>query len=303
MDPIARHHHFRKNQIPAYDRVARLEAQVVDILVTSDVPDERRDSSIAWELKHQAAVTQFARMLAARRSLDGELCAVGALLHDIYTIETGSYENHARRGGPIARQMLSESGGFSTTDANVICDIVENHSDKQTRSNDPYVEFGKDVDILDCFLYPHALDEYLLTKPLPIVVHYLARAKQVWTELGMSPLPGFDVLDEFSQDGWLVERATVAKDALGLSVDALLGSGSPPFAVVRSATDSEYKILSTGSFSQLPLATVERASKDVRSGVPPFDDGKSLLLVWPSIERYEIVDLAHADAKAIVLPT
>lgn len=188
LQPLQRHHHFRKDLITPTDRLAKLEAHVVSMLQETHVGDDERDSSIAFELKHQAGVIQCGRILAAKRSLDVDLAAAGALLHDIYVIVTGSYEDHARRGGPIAGDILDQVGPYSSAEKNIIDRIVINHSDKHVTSDDIYAEFGKDADVLDCFQYPDALDEYLLVKPLTRVKSYFRRAQDIWVDLGI-PVP------------------------------------------------------------------------------------------------------------------
>src|ERR1700734_3225605 len=75
--------------------VEALEMKVVELLRTSQVPDSARDSSIAFELKHSSAVVQFARLLARQRNLPVDVCAAGAVLHDIFVIVSGSYTDHA----------------------------------------------------------------------------------------------------------------------------------------------------------------------------------------------------------------
>src|ERR1044071_8362968 len=183
MEPITHHHHFKKDLIPLGDRVARCERYVIDVLLTSDIPDSQRQNSIAWELKHHSGVTQMARLLARKRGLQMDVCTIGALLHDIYAIIYGKYRDHAHLGAPIALQIANEIGGFTPQELNLIHQIVYDHSDKDVWSRDAYREFGKDADILDVFLYPGPFPEYLLIKSLPVFKHYLQRATNVWDEL------------------------------------------------------------------------------------------------------------------------
>lgn len=191
------YHHFKKEQIKPDDRVARCERYVIDLLLQTTLPDSERDSSVAWELKHQASVVQFARILARKRGLSTDICALGALLHDIYSIVQGKYSKHAHLGIPIAQSILSEAGKFSKKELDQIMRIVRNHSDKHIWSDDPFQEFGKDVDVLDCFLYKGAFNFYLKHKPLPIFKEYLKRARLVWRELGLPPDPRFNLLIDY----------------------------------------------------------------------------------------------------------
>src|ERR1051325_106157 len=113
MELAKRHHHFKKALIEPTDRVSLCERYVIDSLLNSSLPDSQRESSIAWELKHHAGVTQMARLLARKRGLPIDVAAVGALLHDIYVILYGTYKDHAHQGGPIAVDILGQIGGFS----------------------------------------------------------------------------------------------------------------------------------------------------------------------------------------------
>lgn len=199
MELIKHHHHFKKELIEATDRVAKCERYVVDLLLTSSLPDSQRESSIPWELKHHAGVTQMARLLARKRDLPLDVCTVGSLLHDIYVIIHGKYADHAHLGAPIALEIMSQIGGFSSEEVDLVHRIVYHHSDKHIISADPFQEFGKDADILDIFLYPSPFAEYLLIKSLPIFYHYLARAKSVWDELGVPQDPRFDLLRNYNE--------------------------------------------------------------------------------------------------------
>jgi hypothetical protein len=182
------YHHYRPELIEADDRVARLELHMLNLLLNTNVGDEERESSIAFELKHHHSTAQFARALARKRNLDIEICTAGALLHDVFVIVTGKYKNHARAGEPYAREILVQLGGWSAQDIEQIVKIIVNHSDKHIFTNDPYIEFGKDVDILDCFLYPRALPWYKANKPK----EYFLRARAVFAEMGIP----FKELDE-----------------------------------------------------------------------------------------------------------
>ncbi len=224
-------HHFRAGEIPAEDRVARCELWVVKTLLESELDDERRESSIAFELKHHHSVGQFARVLARKRELPVDSCTVGALLHDIYVIEEGKYADHAHLGAPLALAAMDAVGGFSTEEKVAVERLVYHHSDKHVWSDDPFAEFGKDVDVLDCFLYPGAFGFYLRHKPLPVFAHYLRRAIHVWEELGIPADPSFRILDDYGP-GWLGLTQTLGRDDGRRLVAGILGEGgtaTPPF--------------------------------------------------------------------------
>jgi len=197
MKPLKEYHHFKTGLIDPRDRVAKCERYITDLLLASDIPDSERDSSICWELKHQASTLQFAKVLAMKRELPIDICAVGLMLHDINSIVHGKYERHAHLGTPIAMEILQKLGGFSEDELDQISRIIYNHSDKHIWTDDPFQEIGKDVDVLDCFLYEGAFDYYLGNKPLPVFKEYLRRAKRVWEELGLPIDTRFNLLDDY----------------------------------------------------------------------------------------------------------
>jgi len=297
MKPLSRHHHFRADLIPTNDRIARLEARVVAELRETNVPDARRDSSIAWELKHQAGVCQFARVLAAKRHLDLDLATAGALLHDIYTIVTGSYVDHARQGAPIAKAWLADIGDFTDADQDIVVRIVANHSDKHIESDDSYIEFGKDVDVLDCFLYPNSIDEYLLTKPLARVRSYLSRAKAVWAELGIPVPPAFHQLDEYVPNEWLTTNIQDETPSHQLLNAAAHREKMPPFAYRETAAAT--RCVTTRSGAQILANLVETVPERTPPESLPSAPPQTTVLVWPGSGRYETINEAQAESKGI----
>jgi len=185
---------------------------------------------------------------------------------------------------------MSDVGGFSAADVDIVLKVVTNHSDKHIASDDEWVEFGKDVDVLDCFLYPHALDEYLLTKPLDKVRHYLSRAKAVWTELGIPCQPGFSSLDHYSSEGWLTKGSRLPEGGFaGLCTIMEDDPYQAPVAVVRM-DDSLIAFHSTG---MAPKVTTSGRSK-----VEPPSHNEALLF-WPGICRYERLTFDEAALKGI----
>ena len=239
MRPVKVYHHFRKELIDPMDRVAKCERYIVDLLLHSNLPDSERESSVCWELKHQASTLQFARILALKRGLPVDICAVGLMFHDIYSVVQGQYKDHAHLGTPIAMRILKEIGGFSEEELNQISGIIYNHSDKHIWTDDPFQEIGKDVDVLDCFLYEGAFDYYLANKPLPIFKEYLERAKRVWKELGLPSDPRFDLLDDY-ESSWFQHMQTIPlesmRDILAILLELSMfkvdfGICPPPFCI------------------------------------------------------------------------
>ena len=142
-------HHFKGKNLSKAEKIEKL---VLEQILNSKIPDDKRENSVAWELKHSSGVIQFARILALKRSLDVEKAAVAAALHDIYAIQTGKYEKHAIKGAEIANKILIAKG-FSKKYAVEICEAIKLHSEKEKYSKNRLAELLKDADLLDCMLY------------------------------------------------------------------------------------------------------------------------------------------------------
>lgn len=178
------YHHF-KGQIPRSDYVQRL---VVERIMGSNVEDGERESSKIWELKHCSSCTQIGRMLALKRGLDIELTEVICVLHDIFVIDTGKYENHAEEGAKIASEILFETKMFSEAEISIITEAIAHHSEKQIYTKNPYIELVKDADVYDCSLYAGTHPYYKKHKPQEVYEQYLQRIKRVSKELNL-PVP------------------------------------------------------------------------------------------------------------------
>ncbi|MBI5227189.1 HD domain-containing protein [Candidatus Micrarchaeota archaeon] len=173
------YHHFIGNGL---NRSEKIQAWIVNELLNSKIPNEKRESSIQWELKHSSGVIQLARLLAQKRNLNEELAVVAAGLHDVHVIVNGTYDNHARLGAQIAKPMLEQSGQFSNGEIKQICDGIGNHSDKHLYSSDPFVELIKDADCFDCFFYGDKVYDY---KDPSVLKHYYKRIIKIREEAGL----------------------------------------------------------------------------------------------------------------------
>lgn len=182
------YHHYKGTHLSPTEKV---EKRVVELLLHSKVSDEKRDSSIIFELKHSSECVQVARILAQKRDLNVALAEAAAALHDIYVIVTGSYSNHAKLGAPIAKKILEETGGFTEFEIKAITDAVYHHSEKEVYSDDPYIELIKDADVFDCSFYKNSEAEYRRTKNPDIFIHYAKRVKNIRKELGLPEEPVF----------------------------------------------------------------------------------------------------------------
>ena len=173
------YHHFIGNGL---NRSEKIHAWIVNELLNSKLPNEKRESSIQWELKHSSGVIQMARLLAQKRNVNEELAEIAAGLHDLYVIVHGGYEEHAKRGAPIARELLEKGGQFSNPEIEKICNAISSHSDKHLQSNDPLSELIKDADCFDCFFYGDTVYDY---KPPKQLKHYYKRIINIRNAFGL----------------------------------------------------------------------------------------------------------------------
>lgn len=174
--------HFKGNELSRSEKIQR---KVVELLLKSKLPDEKRESSITWELKHSSGCLQIGRILAQKRDLDIEIAEIACLLHDIHVIVNGGYKDHAKKGGETAKKLLEDSKNFTAKEIGTIVDAVSHHSEKDIYTDDPYVELVKDADVFDCSLYENAKGFYVLHKPKKIYDEYVKRIKAVRKELGL----------------------------------------------------------------------------------------------------------------------
>jgi hypothetical protein len=240
-------------------------------------------------------------------------------LHDIYVITDGRYEDHAHRGAPIAKGILDEIGGFGADEESMIDRIVYHHSDKHLWSDDVFVEFGKDADVLDCFLYPGAFGFYLRHKSLAVFQHYLARARQVWSEVGMPSEPRFDVLSGYGEN-WL-DLVTQVDEATGARLIAtIVGKDAPPL-LLRGGAEGVFVAMNQSAWEEYlaqQSVAMESAGRCGRSGAERLqailrgeahgalgdesiglEEAKRLLrlsqagsahaLLWPALDAYELI--------------
>lgn len=177
-------HHFKGDDLSRFEKVER---KVIELIINSNVSDNEREDSIIFGVKHASGCTQVARILAQKRKLNVEISDTAAALHDIYTMVTGKYKDHARLGGLMAEKILREIGGFSEDEIKTIIQAVAHHSEKEVYSNDPYIELVKDADVFDCSLYKGAEGFYRIHKPEHIFKEYVNRIKRVREELGLNP--------------------------------------------------------------------------------------------------------------------
>ncbi|SHH89295.1 HD domain-containing protein [Clostridium grantii] len=101
---------------------------------------------------HIYGVASFSNLLAIKRGLNAELCAIAGMLHDIVTYKTGSSVDHAKLGSIEARKILNETNSFNEKEIDIICNAILNHSNKYN-VDQVYDEILKDADVLEHNLY------------------------------------------------------------------------------------------------------------------------------------------------------
>jgi len=101
---------------------------------------------------HLYSVSQFCSLLALKRNLNAEIAAICGILHDIYPVLTGSYENHGIKGAKKAKKILSKLNLYSDEEISIITNAISRHSDKDI-IQDPYDEILKDGDVMSHCLY------------------------------------------------------------------------------------------------------------------------------------------------------
>ena len=176
------YHHFKGEKLSRSEVVQRL---VVEKILSSSLADQQRESSKLWELKHSSSCLQIGRLLALKRNLDLELTEIICVLHDIAVIETGTYEDHARKGAQIAQQILQSTGLFLDNEIELICNAIRHHSEKGKYDGGEYAELVKDADVYDCSLYEGTISYYHEHKSPEVFSHYLKSVENVSRELGL----------------------------------------------------------------------------------------------------------------------
>ena len=96
---------------------------------------------------HIYGVSAYCMILAKKRKLDIEVCAVAGILHDIKTYQSGDSTDHGPLGALIAREILIESAQFAEAEIKVIAKMIDSHS-KKKQIDGKYQELLKDADVL-----------------------------------------------------------------------------------------------------------------------------------------------------------
>jgi uncharacterized protein len=144
--------------------------QIVDQIVLQQ-PDE---DEMRCGFVHLYGVSAACVMLAEKRGLDVEVCAVTGMLHDIWSYKTGDPTDHARLSAIEAESILRETGSFTDEEIALITDAISCHSAKD-QIDGPLAELLKDADVFQ---------GHLCNPSYP--VRHVERLQSVLAELGLS---------------------------------------------------------------------------------------------------------------------
>jgi uncharacterized protein len=133
------------------DRLEKVRQIVDEILRQQLDMDESRCGFV-----HLYGVALTCALLALKRGLDPQMCAIAGMLHDIASYKTGDSINHAQRSTLEAAAILRKAGGFSKREIDDVCQAISTHSAKD-EIDGKLAEVLKDADVLQHHLYNPAL--------------------------------------------------------------------------------------------------------------------------------------------------
>jgi len=132
------------------ERIAVIEKVLFNEIVNRPQIDGKENMKITHdEIAHAYTVSMLCRLLAKKRKLNEELCAIIGYLHDIGRIKFNVItKDHATKGSLEARKMLINLGIFTTDEIEIIANAIDKHDEKGNIDNE-YDELIKDADALD----------------------------------------------------------------------------------------------------------------------------------------------------------
>ena len=129
------------------DRLEQLR-HVIDEIVRSNPDKEEARCGFV----HLYGVSAVCTILALKRGLDSELCAVAGMLHDIWNYQHSVHLEHGPLGSVEANKILHDLGCFSEAEISTICDAIALHGQKETTDGE-MAELLKDADVFQHYLY------------------------------------------------------------------------------------------------------------------------------------------------------
>ncbi|HUT80732.1 MAG TPA: HD domain-containing protein [Candidatus Bathyarchaeia archaeon] len=132
---------------------------------TNTIESTEREVPMLWSMMHMFSTCQLSKLVALQRGLDPEFAALTCAFHDIYTFIQGKTKDHGIKAEKYIREIITEYNTqkkeklpeISEEDITHIIKIIQAHSDKNSISEDPYIELLKDVDSLDSYLHGSTL--------------------------------------------------------------------------------------------------------------------------------------------------
>lgn len=132
----------------------------------------KRPIKIEWNIMHMFSSSQLAKLYALKYKLNTELCSIIAILHDIAVVEGKFKSDHdslakkhvlgaINRYNNVYRKNLDP---ITDKEIEIILSAILVHSDKETFSDDLYVEMLKNVDSVDRYLYGIKTEEAYSTR-------------------------------------------------------------------------------------------------------------------------------------------
>ena len=123
--------------------------------------EEGRWAPIVWSTMHMYTTSQLGKLFALKRGLDPEFAGLVCAFHDIYTLHTGKWEDHAEQADSYVREISTEYnerwghklGVISNEEIERLINAIRGHSDKIEITDDPYAELLKDVDTVDAYFH------------------------------------------------------------------------------------------------------------------------------------------------------
>ena len=128
------------------DRLEYIRSKVDRII------EQGNTNEIKYAFIHLYTVSNCATLLAKKRNLDSELCAIIAMLHDISFYQTAIRKDHAFHSANQAKKILNQSNMFHENEIEIITQAILFHSEK-AKKHGPYEELIKDSEVLSQYLY------------------------------------------------------------------------------------------------------------------------------------------------------
>lgn len=126
----------------------------IRIIVDQHIAKMAEENDRKFAYIHLYGVSQFATMLAIKRNINSEICAIAAMLHDIamYAFNCGR-NKHAEKSADYAKELLEQTGSFQEEEIKLIVYAISVHSNKLSKQDGVYAETLKDADVLSHYFY------------------------------------------------------------------------------------------------------------------------------------------------------